>query len=186
MEEEKIYFPTTKEWRNWLSKNHDKRKIISVLCYRKHTGKPTPSHQELMHEAICYGWIDTTLKKLDEDRYVRRFARRSANSKWSYNTLKYGKMLIKEGRMSEAGLKFYKEGLKKLPHDHGIPKNPGIPRDLKSALGKNKKAKENFKNLAPSTRRMYLRWLFRAKGIETRKKRINIIVGAVRDKKRIF
>ena len=76
-----------------------------------------------MEEAICFGWIDTTIKRLDEDTYLRHFSRRNKNSKWSDNTLGYAKQLIKEKKMTPIGLEFYKEGLKKPTHDHGIPKN---------------------------------------------------------------
>ena len=108
--EETIYFPGVKEWRDWLSKNHDKVKNVSILCYKKHTGKPGMTHKEAMHEAICFGWIDTTIKSLDEDRYIRRFVRRGKNANWSKNTLGYAKDLIKSRKMTPHGLKFYKEG----------------------------------------------------------------------------
>ena len=67
-------------FRNWLAANHDKYDKVAVIVYRKHTGRSAPTHKELMEEAICYGWIDTTLKRLDEDRYVRNFSRRNKNS----------------------------------------------------------------------------------------------------------
>ena len=184
MKEEMIYFPTTKEWRAWLSENHDKCKNMAVICYKKHTGKPSPSHKEFMHEAICFGWIDTTIKKLDEDRYIRRFARRSKNSKWSYNTLGYAKQLVKEKRMAPPGMAFYKEGLKKKPHDHGIPHTPDMPKELKDELKKNKKMKEKFDNLSNSQKRNYLRWLFRAKMPETKKKRAKQIIKNLKEDKR--
>jgi uncharacterized protein YdeI (YjbR/CyaY-like superfamily) len=165
-----------KEFRNWLSENHDKEKKVGLIIHKKHTGKPSPHHKELMEEAICFGWIDTTLKRLDNDKYIRYFCRRSKNSSWSYNTLSYAKQLIKEKRMTPAGLVFYKLGLKKKPHDFGIPKNPDVPSEMKDVFNKNKKAKEAFENLAPSTKKNYLRWIVRAKLPETRIKRINSVI----------
>jgi len=172
------------DFTKWLSKNHDKEKKIGLILHKKHTGKPTVGHLDLMKEAICFGWIDTTVRRIDEDKFIRFFQRRSKNSKWSYNTLRYGKELIKEKRMRPSGLAFYKEGLKKKPHDHGIPKNPEIPKDLEKELNKNKSAKNNFLLLSPSARRTYLRWLFRAKLEQTRKKRINIIIKSVSKEKK--
>lgn len=172
-----IYFPSRKEWRAWLEKNHDKEDRIALIKYKKHTGKPSMTYREAMDEAICFGWIDTTIKKLDDARYMRRFARRTSKSKWSVNTLKYGKRLIEEGLMSPAGLKFYHEGLAKGPFDAGRSKNPRIPSDLKKELNKNKTAEKNFRGFAPSYRRTFLRWLEGAKLPETRKKRIDIILG---------
>lgn len=164
------------DFRKWLAKNHNKEKKIGLIIHKKHTGKGSPSHHDLMEEAICFGWIDTTIRRLDEDKYIRFFCRRSKNSTWSYNTLGYAKNLIKNKRMAPLGLIFYKEGLKKKPHDHGIPLNPEVPEELKKALDKNLIAKENFEKLSPSVRRAYLRWLFRSKLPETKKKRIGIIV----------
>lgn len=164
------------DFTRWLERNHGKEKKIGLILHKKHTGKPSVSHKELMREAICFGWIDTTIRKMDEDRFIRFFQKRSKNSKWSYNTLRYGKELVKEKRMRPAGLAFYREGLKKLPHDHGIPNNPRTPKDLKEELKKDKEAEKNFRGIAKSARKTYLRWLFRAKLPETRKKRISTIV----------
>jgi len=165
-----------KDFRNWLSKNHNKEKKVGLIIHKKHTGKNPPSHRELMEEAICFGWIDTTIKRLDDDKYIRYFCRRTKNSTWSYNTLGYAKQLIKEKRMTPSGLEFYKEGLKKKPHDYDLDKNPEIPQDLIKALDKSKKARENLSKIAPSYKRTYLRWILRAKLPETRKKRINSVV----------
>jgi uncharacterized protein YdeI (YjbR/CyaY-like superfamily) len=172
-----------KDFRNWLLKNHNKEDRISLIIHKKHTGKGSPNAMELMKEAICFGWIDTTVKRLDEDRYIRTFVKRSKNSKWSRNTLKYGKELIKQGRMMPSGLKYYKEGLKKLPHDYGIADNPEVPKDLIKVLKKSKKSLANFEKLAPSYKKTYLRWIVRAKRPETRKKRIKIAIKMINEGK---
>ena len=90
---------TRDDFRKWLMKNHNKENKISVILYKKHTNKFAPSHRELMEEAICFGWIDTTIKRLDEDKYIRNFSKRNNNSKWSDNTLRYAKDLIKQTRL---------------------------------------------------------------------------------------
>jgi len=164
------------KFRNWLVKNHSKEDKVAVIVYRKHTGRSAPTHKELMEEAICYGWIDTTLKKLDDSRYVRHFSKRNKNSRWSDNTRRYAKELIEQKRMTSFGLKIYKEGLKKPTFDSEIPKNPPMPDELKNALGKNKKARENFGKFPPSTKKMMYRWILRAKREETIAKRVKIIV----------
>ena len=164
------------DFRKWLMNNHDKETEVSVIVYKRHTGNSFPSHRELMEEAICFGWIDTIIRKLDEEKYIRTFSKRNKNSKWSNNTLKYAKDLIKRGKMTSAGLKFYKEGLKKPTHDFGIPKNPDMPVELKIALDKEKKAKENFEKFPPSTKKMFYRWILSGKREETRAKRIKLTV----------
>lgn len=175
---------TRNDFRKWLEKNHLKEKKVAVLLHKKHTGKTSPSHRELMEEAICFGWIDTTIKRLDEDKYLRHFARRNKNSKWSDNTLSYAKALKEKGLMSKEGLQFYKEGLSRPTHDHGIPKNPDMPDELKKELEKNKTAKDNFNSFPPSAKRMFYRWFLSAKTEETKNKRINLIVQRAREKRK--
>lgn len=169
MQEITIY--TRKEWRDWLSKNHDKESKVAIIIHKKHTGKPSISHRESMEEAICFGWIDTTLKRLDEDRYVRNFAKRTDKSRWSNNTLSYAKDMIKKRLMTSAGLKRYKEGLKKPSLDLNLPENH-IPKELKKEFEKSKKFKDAFEHIAPSMRKMFVHMLERAKLPETKKKRI--------------
>jgi len=167
---------TREDFRKWLEKNHDREGKVSVVLYKKHTGKKSPSHRELMEEAICFGWIDTTIKRLDEEKYVRNFSKRNKNSKWSDNTQKYAKELIKQKRMTPAGLNFFKEGLKKPTHDAGIPKNPSIPLELEKALGRDRIARENFEGFSPSVKKMFYRWILRGKREDTRLKRVGVIV----------
>lgn len=168
------------DFRAWLKKNGKRQRRVAVILHKKHTGKSAPTHRELIEEAICFGWIDTTIKRLDEDTFMRNFAKRSEKSKWSNNTLGYAKQLMKDGRMSAEGLYFYKLGLKKPTHDHGIPKNPDMPSGLERALSENKQVKENFELFPPSTKRMYYRWILQAKLSETRKKRIKRVFDAAR------
>ena len=171
-----FYARNSKEWREWLRKNHKKESSVLLVKYKKHTKKPFVTSKEAMLEAICFGWIDTTINKLDEEKYTQKFCKRTKNSRWSNNTLSYAKDLIKKRKMSKAGLEAYEKGLKKGPFDHNLPKNPKTPEDLRKALEKNKKAKEFFLNLAPSYRRVYIYSIERAKRPETREKRIREVV----------
>tara|TARA_Y100000034_G_scaffold69742_1_gene84165 strand:- start:1322 stop:1933 length:612 start_codon:yes stop_codon:yes gene_type:complete len=164
------------DFRNWLKKNHKKERKIEIILDKRHTGKPAPTHKELMEEAICFGWIDTIIKKIDNETYLRTFVKRNEKSKWSNNTLSYAKDLIKRKVMTPEGLKFYKLGLKILPHDHNIPKNPEMPEELKITLDKNKKAKEIFNKYPPSKKKMLYKWSIHAKLPETKTKRINRII----------
>ena len=180
----KQFYPKNREeWRKWLQKNHKTEKAVAMIRYKNHTGKPSLSHMEAMHEAICFGWIDTTIKRIDDEKYVINFRRRNEKtSKWSDNTLKYAKQMIKEGKMSPEGLKLYKIGLARPTHHHGIPDNPRMPFDLMKELQK-QNALDMFKKSSPSSRRMHLRWLYRAKGQDTRMKRIKEIIEIVSKKK---
>jgi uncharacterized protein YdeI (YjbR/CyaY-like superfamily) len=161
------------DWRKWLERNHLTEEKVLLIKHKKHVGKFFISTQELMHEAICFGWIDTTAKRRDEDTYTITYVRRNKNSKWSKNTLSYGKRLLEEGRMSPFGIKMYQEGLLKKPHDADLPENPEAPVELKKKLSQNKVAKINFEKMAPSMKKMHLRNILRAKLPETKEKRIN-------------
>ncbi len=174
------------DFRKWLKKNHDKEKKVAVILHKRHTGKPAPTHRELLEEAICFGWIDTILKRIDEHTYVRNFVKRNENGNWSENTLSYAKQLIKEGKMTKNGLKFYKLGLQKPTHDYGIPKNPDMPEELKKAISKNKTAKDNFDKFPPSSKRMFYRWILYAKLPATRKKRVDTVVKLAKANKKFF
>ena len=171
------------DFRRWLKKHHTKESKVVVVVHKKHTGKPFPTHRELIEEAICWGWIDTTIKRLDEDTFVRHFSKRTEKSKWSDNTLSHGKRLLKEGRMSAEGIRFYKMGKAKSTHDHGIPKNPDKPAELKKALAKNTAAQKAFQKYLPSITRALYRWILRGKQEETREKRIKQIVASTLAKK---
>jgi len=167
---------TRAQWRIWLEKNHQKEKRVHLIRYKKHTGRPSPSPPELMREAICWGWIDTTAKRVDEDRYMITYVRRKEKtSKWSNNTQKYARELIKQGLTSEFGKKMFEHGLKKPTHDFGLSENPIMSKELKLELVKHHLL-ENFNAIAPSRKRMYFRGIERAKLPETKKKRINEIV----------
>ncbi len=174
------------DFRKWLAKNHDKVTKVAVVMHKRHTGKPAPTHHELIEEAICFGWIDTTIKRLDEHTFMRNFSRRNENSKWSDNTLSYARSLIRRGLMTQWGMHFYRQGKAKPTHDHGISKNPNMPKELKAELLRDKIAFKNFKKLPPSTTRMLYRWILRGVALETRMKRIKQIVAQNRADKRNF
>jgi len=165
-----------KAWRKWLEENHSKEEKVQLIHNKRHTGKRAMSSQEAMDEAICFGWIDTILKGLDENSYIQTFVRRKEKGNWSKNTIKHGKRLIEAGKMSPVGLKAYERGLKRKLLDEDIPDNIEAPVNLIKAFEKNKKAKEFFDKVIPSHKKMWFKWLYRAKREETKEKRIAEIV----------
>lgn len=175
-----VYPKKRADWRKWLERNHLKEKSALVVLYKKHTKNPSPSTRELMHEAICWGWIDTTAHRIDENKWAIKYVKRNEKtSKWSKNTLGYGKEQIKNGLMSPHGLKMYKLGLKKKPHDYGISDNPKMPKALKQELT-NQNLLDKFLSIPPSQRKMHYRIILRAKLLETKTKRINKILEDVK------
>ncbi|MEK6840841.1 MAG: YdeI/OmpD-associated family protein [Nanoarchaeota archaeon] len=178
----RIYVFRKEDFKKWLQKNHDKEKIVELVIHKRHTGKKFPTHHELMLEGISFGWIDTIIRRIDENKFIRTFQRRNEKSSWSQNTLKYAGQLIKEKRMTSHGLAFYKSGKKKKAFDYGIPKNPKVPEDLSKELDKNRKAKENFNNLPKSIRRTYLRWILMGKTQKTRHTRTSRVINRMKEK----
>ncbi|MFH1802274.1 MAG: YdeI/OmpD-associated family protein [archaeon] len=177
---ETFHANTLKDWHDWLVKNHEKKDKVFLTKYKVHTKKPTFSHLDAMHEAICFGWIDTTAKRVDENVWGTVFVKRGPNASWSNNTLSYAKQLIKDGRMMPQGLEAYNRAKDKPTTDHGIPKDAPPPTDLIKALSRYKQTKANWDSLAPSTRFMYTVWIERAKQTETRRRRIRGVVERMR------
>lgn len=171
----KLYIINRSTWRKWLSENHDTQKDVWLVFYKKHTKKPSISYDDAVEEALCYGWIDTTVKRIDEDIYVRRFTKRKAGSEWSESNIRRVIKMISDGKMSQSGLHSFK-GARKRIKLRSVSKRTTIPRDLKKVLEKNKKACQNFKKFAPSYKREYVRWILSAKKEETRMRRIITVV----------
>jgi uncharacterized protein YdeI (YjbR/CyaY-like superfamily) len=176
--ENALSFKGREEWRNWLRKNYEKTSHVWLALYKKKSGKIGITLKESVEEAMCFGWIDGKLKKLDDDRFILRFSPRKANSVWSKINKERAEALIKSGLMTSAGLAKIEESKRNGFWDNAYTNKIKeiIPLDLKEALMKNKKAWNNFQNFANSYRNMYIGWVNNAKTAETRRKRINKIV----------
>lgn len=99
---------------DWFESNHKTQSRVEAKIYKKHTGYPVPSHNEQVRAAICYGWIDTKVKKIDEDTFMRVFVKRKANANWSTNTLRYAAELTEQGKMKPFGTEQYQRALDKV------------------------------------------------------------------------
>ncbi len=162
------------EWRDWLIKNHARKKEIWLVYYKKHTGKPPIEYMDSVEEAICFGWIDGIKKRIDDERYSHRFTLRKAKSKWSPLNVKIAQQMIKEKKMTSFGLTFFEQRIeydKEFLNTHTsneIRFTPEIEQILKS----NKKAWHNYLKLAPSYKKQYVGWLTSAKREITKQNRL--------------
>ncbi|MBA7710351.1 hypothetical protein ES703_119293 [subsurface metagenome] len=181
----KLYVTNRDDWCAWLKKNHATKKEIWLVYYKKHTGKPRIPYDDAVEEALCFGWIDSTVKRLDNEKYAQKYTPRQAKSIWSRLNIERAKKMISQGKMTKTGLALFKEaGKKKGSKAKVIKKNYAVPADLKRALTRNKKALENFNNFAPSYKRICVFWIIDAKKKETREKRIKrVIKWAAQNKK---
>lgn len=163
------------EWRAWLKKNHNVETEVWLVFYKKQTGQPSISYEDAVEEALCFGWIDSVIQRIDDERYSRKFTPRKKESRWSALNKRRVAKMIREGRMTDAG--FAKLNYSGSEDDHGRTARRKaqelvVPRYFKRALLGNRKAWENFDKLAPSYRRSYILWIATAKTDETRDRRL--------------
>jgi uncharacterized protein YdeI (YjbR/CyaY-like superfamily) len=164
-----------KEWRAWLQANHDTKTEIWLIFYKKGSGVKSITYNASVEEALCFGWIDSLIKSLDERRYLRKFTPRKENSQWSaVNIQRVGKM-IEAGMMTEHGLRLV-DAAKQNGRWNQPVKKPKMQFDIhpafKAALSENPAARQTFEQLAPTYQQQYLTWISIAKRADTRQKRI--------------
>lgn len=162
------------EWREWLRKNHDSAGYVWLVYYKQHTRKPSISYEDSVEEAICFGWIDGVIKRIDDERCARKFMPRKSKSRWSESNKKRAEKMMKAGRMTEAGMSRAREAKEsgewfKQPV---LRKALVIPAFMQDVLAKNKRALAYFNGLADSYKRQYVAWISNAKRDETRNKRL--------------
>jgi len=157
-----------KDWRKWLEKNHASNSGIWLVFFKDHTGVKSLSYQESLDEALCFGWIDSLIKRLDEDRYARKFTPRKPTSKWSDINRKRWAELKAAGQLAAAGLASAPTNNRYGP----MPNVPTLPEYIAKALKTHPEAWNFFQELSPSHRRQYVVWIHTAKLPATREKRI--------------
>ncbi|MEE9166990.1 MAG: YdeI/OmpD-associated family protein [Candidatus Neomarinimicrobiota bacterium] len=169
-----LYVTNRKDWRAWLGKNQGKENEIWLVYYKKHTEKPTIPYDDAVEEALCFGWIDSIIRRVDDEKYMRKFTPRKDRSIWSELNKKRVQKMIKQGLMTEAGSTKIREARRNGYWDRLSPviDIQRAPADFKSALSSNKKASEYYQSLAPSYKKQYIGWIVSAKREETRKRRV--------------
>ena len=173
------------EWRDWLEKNHDTLDGVWLVSYKKDTGKLVVSYEDSVKEALCFGWVDSRPNKLDDERFERRFSPRDPQAPWSKLNKTYVEALKKKDLMTEAGLAVIEKSKENGAWTiYDSVERLEVPDDLQAALGKNKKAKENFDAFPDSSKKNILWWLKSTKSDATRRKRINKTVSMAAEGKR--
>lgn len=184
--EEALLFNDRNEWRSWLEKNHMNTKEVWLLHYKKQSKKQTLNHIDAVEEALCFGWIDSKLKKIDQERYILKYSPRKQKSVWSKINKENAEKMIASGKMTQAGLEKIEEakkhGLWDTAYTNKIRER--IPSDLKQSLLEDNRAWDNFQHFANSYRNMYCGWVKAAKTKETRQKRIAEVVKRSRQNKK--
>ena len=171
------FYPENREaWRAWLMENGHTRKHIWLIYYKAKSGKPSLAYSDAVDEALCFGWIDSTSRPIDGDKYMQYFCPRKPNSVWSKINKKKVERLIREGRMTQAGMALVEKAKENgswniLDSAEALE----VPSDLEEALNAMEGAGLYFSALSRTDKRNLLQWLVLAKRPETRAKRIHEI-----------
>tara|TARA_R110000796_G_scaffold71409_3_gene162019 strand:+ start:6000 stop:6581 length:582 start_codon:yes stop_codon:yes gene_type:complete len=168
------YCPKSRtDWRKWLEKNHESEQSVWLVYFRTSTKVASVTWSEAVDEALCFGWIDSTKKTIDEERYMQYFSRRKPNSMWSRVNKEKVDQLIQNNLMTKAGLASIATAKQNgswtfLDEVEALV----IPEDLAAALADHEGAIDYFDGLSKSVKKVLLHWIISAKRPETRQKRV--------------
>jgi uncharacterized protein YdeI (YjbR/CyaY-like superfamily) len=171
------HFANRTEWHTWLEQRHTTEKELWLIWYKAHTGIATVPLEEAIEEALCFGWIDSLVQKIDEDGYARKFTPRRPGSPWSELNKKRVVKLVAEGRMTPAGMALVDFDIQAAARTLYRPRPmPEYTPELEALLKANPAAWGRFSKMSPSHRRRYIGWVMDAKREETRLRRMQEVI----------
>lgn len=175
--EEQLKFKDRKEFRKWLAKNHDKNKGFWMV-FGKGGKIKTLTQDEALEEALCFGWIDGLIKNVDDEKWVKKFSPRRKVSNWSKRNKEFAEKLIKNGMMTEHGMKAIEEAKKNGKWD--APERLKVTDDmveiLVKALNGAEPALSNLFKMTPSLKRTYTGFYLDTKSEEVRANRLKKLI----------
>lgn len=184
-EEIESYCPSDQqEWRNWLQQNHIEQQSVWLILYKTNSVKFNLSWSDAVDEALCFGWIDSTRRPIDEEKFIQFFSQRKPKSNWSRINKEKIDRLMAEGKMTKAGISSIQ-----VAKENGSwtflddIEDLVIPPDLAAELSAHSVANDFYQNLSNSIKKQILYWLASAKKEETRSKRLQIIVSETNQRK---
>ena len=157
------------EWRKWLKEHFDSTSEIWLVFHKRHTGVPPIGYDDAVEEALCFGWIASLVRRLDDARYARKFTPRKAASKWSTSNRRRYADLKSRGLLAAAGLR---RAPTNRSGDAPRPSVSALPPYIEETLKTVPRAWQYFNQLAPSYQRTYIGWIEWAKREETKEKRL--------------
>ena len=141
-----LYIQNRKDWRTWLGKNYDKEKEIWLIYPRKSSGRSRIEYNDAVEEALCFGWIDSTVKNVDKERFAQRFSPRKPTSHLSQMNRERVRKLITQRKMTKAGL----AAIARVFDPEAEEERFVVPPDILAELKANPEAWKNFQNLPES------------------------------------
>ena len=191
MNENTLYVPDREAWRKWLEKNSGTEKEIWLIYYKKHTKKPSIPYNDAVEEALCWGWIDSLVRRVDDERYMQKYTPRKPKSTWSKHNVRRVEKMIAEGKMQSSGVELYnyakENGLLPDMVEDVISESvfPEVPDFIVKALKRNPSAERNFNSLAPSYKLQYLGWIMSGKKEETQQRRLTEAIDILNNGKKL-
>ena len=177
---EQVNLSDRRSWRRWLEKNHAIQRGIWLVFYKKATRKPSLEYEEWVEEALCFGWVDSRTRRLDDERYMLMFTPRKPGSRWSRPNKERVERLVASGLMTPPGLAKIEEAQRDGAWTvYDAIEDLVIPDDLAAALAEGTSAQETFEGFSISVRKNILRWIASARRPDTRARRIAKTAAAV-------
>jgi len=169
------------DWRTWLEQNHDREQEVWLVYLKVGRGQTNIDYESSVEEALCVGGVYSIIQKIDEEKYARKFNPRRMDSKWSETNKRRVIKVIREERMTEAGMAKVTFNVNKVDPGKPKPKRPAVqmPEKMEQVLKSRSRLWEAFQNLSPSYRRNYILWLSDAKKPETFERRLQMLIEEV-------
>jgi len=174
-ESKPLFFKSPGEYRRWLEKNHESAKELWIGFWKKATGKPSLTWQQVVDESLCFGWIDGIRKSIDEDSFKQRVTPRRKTSIWSQINIKRVGELTAEGRMHQTGLTAFEKRDRTRAYSYENM-NRGLGPAEEAQFRKNRKAWEFFQAQPPGYRRLAGWYVTSARKDETRQRRLESLM----------
>jgi uncharacterized protein YdeI (YjbR/CyaY-like superfamily) len=165
-----LYVEDRSWWRAWLEANSQCAPEVWLLFYKKETGEPTINYEDAVEEAVCFGWIDGKIKNIDQTRFARIFTPRKPKSKWSRINIERAAKMIRQGKMTAAGMKVFD------PRSQTPALPTELPASLEERFRKHETAWGNFTRFPPSYQRMTIGWVASAKREATQLRRLQQLI----------
>lgn len=163
---------TADQWRQWLDRHHDSESEVWLIFHKVHTGVASIEYLDALDEALCFGWVDSLIKRLDDARYARKFTPRKAKSHWSAINRKRYAALKAAGRLKPSGINRAPTHRRRDARPAPLQTRDALPPYIQTALRKHATARRRFDGLAPSHRRRYIAWIESATREETKARRL--------------